>query len=250
MPTSGRPANAHLSDVGIGAPKLISVHIPKCAGTSFLKILGTQYGTGLLLDYDEVPLDPECLFQKDFTAWETTQKRALARDFTNVQAIHGHFWAGKYDEVLPGAPKITWLREPVRRVVSHYYYWKTKPSLPNSLHRLFVEKQCSLAEFIEFPIMQNAYTNTFLRGHVLNDFAFVGVCEFFAEDMQRLQRQLGWSEVTLPQENRTEHPEYSALQVDPALEHRIRQLNAADMDLYRTALDLRNKQSRRAVHFA
>ena len=226
------------------------MHIPKCAGTSFLKVLGAQYETGLVLDYDEIPLDPESLFQKSFSAWRIAQANLLKRDYADVQAVHGHFWAGKYDEALPGALKITWLRDPVRRVLSHYYYWKSKASLPNSLHRVFVEKQSSLAEFIEFPIMQNVYAKTFLRDHELCNFAFVGVCEFYAEDMQRLQHQLGWPEVALPRENRTEHPEYNALKIDAALEQRIRQLNTADMDLYRRALDLRSRQLRGAAHFA
>src|SRR5688572_23650392 len=195
-------------------PKLISVHLPKCAGTSFLKVLGVQYGSRLMLDYGEIPLDPESLFQKDFAAWADKQKPCLTQDFSRVSAVHGHFWAGKYDEALPGALRITFLRDPIRRLVSHYYYWKSKPSLPNSLHRAFVEKNASLLEFAEFPIMQNVYTKTFLRGYPLDRFAFVGICESLTDDIQRLRRQLGWPEVILPKANRTEHPDYKADSLD------------------------------------
>ena len=222
-------------------PKLISVHLPKCAGTSFLKVLGVQYGSRLMLDYDEIPLDPESLFQKDFPVWAEQQKSALTQDFSRVFAVHGHFWAGKYDQALPGALKITFLRDPIRRLVSHYYYWKSKPSLPNSLHRTFVEKNASLLEFAEFPIMQNVYTKTFLRGHTLDQFAFVGICENLAEDIQRLRRQLGWPEVVLPRANRTEHPEYKAHSLDQVVEAKLRKLNEADVDVYRTALERRER---------
>ena len=219
--------------------RLISVHLPKCAGTSFLKVLGVQYGSRLMLDYDEIPLDPESLFQKNFATWAQQQKSCLAQDFSRVSAVNGHFWAGKYDHALPGALKITFLRDPIRRLVSHYYYWRSKPSLPNSLHRTFVEKNASLLEFAEFPIMQNVYTKTFLRGYSLDQFAFVGICENLTEDIQRLRRKLGWPEVVLPKANRTEHPDYKADSLDRTVEIKLRKLNEADLDTYHAALERR-----------
>jgi len=132
----------------------------------------------------------------------------------------------------------------VLRLVSHYYYWRAKESLANSLHRLVHQNGFSLADFAELPIMQNVYTRTFLRNTAPDEFDFVGMHEHFEEDMAWLSDRLGWVRRIPPCENRTVHPEYAGREIDPALNDRIRQLNSDDLDLYARVLQLRAQRPR------
>ena len=124
--------------------ELISVHIPKCAGTSFSTVLRKTYGESLLGDQVDQPMDPERPFQKNFAAWKEEQDRKPAPP--GKRAIHGHFWAGKYDRQAPNAKRITWLRNPIKRLISHYFFWLSTPELPHSLHKHVIQNKLSLLE--------------------------------------------------------------------------------------------------------
>src|SRR6185503_7841164 len=116
-------------------------------------------------------------FQKNFAAWKEEQDCKPAP--AGARAIHGHFWAGKYDRQAPDARRITWLRHPIKRLLSHYYFWMSKPELPHSLHRYVVQNNLSLLEFAELPQARNLVHDTFLRGRSLDEFEFVGIQEHF-----------------------------------------------------------------------
>lgn len=220
--------------------ELVSVHIPKCAGKSFSTVLQGIYGESLMRDQRDQPLDPERPFQKDFAAWKAEQDRQAAPP--GARAIHGHFWAGKYDYQAPNATRIIWLRHPVQRLVSHYHYWKNIPLMPHSLHRLLREHNLSLLEFARLPVMQNIVRNTFLRDRTLDEFAFVGLQECFAEDLRWLTRRMKWKEQKVPRQNRTAYNGGGANTLDSATERQLRALNEADIELYNTALQLRARR--------
>ena len=220
--------------------ELISVHIPKCAGTSFATVLERIYGKALLGDQVDQPMDPERPFQKNFAAWKEEQDRKPAPP--GVRAIHGHFWAGKYDRQAPDARRITWLRHPIKRLVSHYYFWMSKPELPHSLHKYVVQNKLSLLEFAEIPQARNILHDTFLRGRSLEEFDFVGIQEHFAEDLDWLCRHMKWPKQQVPEERRTVHKDYKPDALDADTEKKLRALNEADLALYETALQLRARR--------
>src|SRR5687768_13905304 len=217
--------------------ELISVHIPKCAGTSFATVLERIYGKALLGDQVDQPMDPERPFQKNFAAWKEEQDRKPAPP--GVRAIHGHFWAGKYDRQAPDARRITWLRHPIKRLVSHYYFWMSKPELPHSLHKYVVQNKLSLLEFAEIPQARNILHDTFLRGRSLEEFDFVGIQEHFAEDLDWLCRHMKWAKQQVPEERRTVHKDYKPDALDADTEKKLRGLNEADLALYERALQMR-----------
>ena len=220
--------------------ELISVHVPKSAGTSFAHVLAQQYPDGLFMDYRHEPMHPHFL-GRDMDLWREEQALRAVELPARIRVIHGHFWAGKYDAIFPEAKKVTWLREPVRRLVSHYYYFKSKPSLPNPhpLHRKLHEKNLSLAEFARLPAMQNIMTTRWLRDTPLKAFDFVGVQEHFAEDLADLAGRLDWKAVTIPGANRTVHEDYNISKIDADTLKELESLNADDIRLYREALALR-----------
>jgi hypothetical protein len=220
--------------------ELISVHIPKCAGTSFSTVLGRVYGKALVGDQVDQPLDPERPFQKNFAAWKEEQDRKPAP--AGVRAIHGHFWAGKYDCQAPTATRITWLRHPIKRLLSHYYFWKSKPELPHSLHKLMLEKDLSLIEFAQLPLLQNVLHDTFLRGRQLEEFEFIGIQEHFREDLDWLVKHMKWRKQAMPEERRTVYQGYDPNNLDAETEKKLRALNEADLEMYETALQMRARR--------
>ena len=220
--------------------ELISVHIPKCAGTSFSTALRRVYGNSLLGDQVDQPMDPEMPFQKNFAAWKEEQDRKPAPP--GIRAIHGHFWAGKYERQAPHAKRITWLRHPIKRLLSHYYFWLSKPELPHSLHKYFIQNKLSLLEFAGLPQLRNLMQNLFLRDRSLDQFDFVGISEHFQEDLDSLCRQMNWSKQQMTQERPTVHKDYKPDAIDPETEKKLRALNEADFALYETGLQLRARR--------
>lgn len=222
--------------------ELVSIHVPKSAGTAFAHVLAQQYRSRFFMDYGPGPMHPDGLGQ-DMKTWRREQKRKAREMPPETRAVHGHFWAGKYDRIFPRAKKIVWLRDPVRRLVSHYYYFKSKPSLPHphGTHRKVHEENLSLIDFARLPEMHNFITRRWLRDVPLSDFDFVGIQEHFDEDVGLLAQKLGWNGVKIPKENRTQHPEYQREKLDAATLKEIEVLNGADVELYRQALALRGR---------
>lgn len=217
--------------------ELISVHVPKTAGTTFRRVLEQRFPAGALhLDYSEFVLDPLSAFQSRFAAWEADNAHRLRELPATVRCVHGHFWLGKYANHFPDARRIVWLRDPVARLVSHYFFWKTLSPTDHSLHRLMLEKKLSLHEFAELPGLRDIVTRVFLRGWALADCFFVGIQEHFAEDLERLRVLMGWPSTDAVRENRTASEGYGDFTLDAETKRHIRRLNEADVALYEEAL--------------
>jgi hypothetical protein len=107
--------------------KLISVHVPKSAGFSFQKHL---------VHLSEPPT-PHLLAQ-------------LRTNKTTV--IHGHFFLSRYRHVA-GLQRAMWFRDPVERLLSHYYYWQHAADMDHPNCRRLHEEGMSAAEFaaIDWP---------------------------------------------------------------------------------------------------
>ena len=75
---------------------LVSIHIPKTAGTSFGDLLKLEYGPRLMLDYgDWVGLNsPEAISHR--TRRKQEMMAQSAQIAANFECIHGHFIADKY----------------------------------------------------------------------------------------------------------------------------------------------------------
>lgn len=216
--------------------ELISIHIPKTAGTSFRNTLKQVYGDEKVARLDinrsskAVRLN-EVLF-------------TMPQLPSSVDVVHGHFSMEDLKERFSfndHTPMITWLRHPVERVISNYFYLckrlaeeldEEKKGL-NILSKL----QRSLIEYARDEISRNRISK-FLSGAHLADFAFVGIQEFYNTDLADLARLLDWPTVQAFQHNVTG----SKYQVDEATRKEIADLNSLDMELYNTALEMRRNR--------
>ena len=220
-----------------GGPEIIAVHIPKAAGESFRAVLESVYGEDdVELDLnDQVPDDAGSL-HRDFDAWNRETRAAVERRTSWRKVVTGHFPLWKYERFRGSAFTIVWLREPVARLISMYFYLRQKPRRDGGALARGATPVERLME-VEWP--SNPYTERFLRGYDLEDVDFVGIQEHFAEDVADLGGMLGWPPVDIPVSNRTTTPEYLSFRPSEELVRRIRAVNQADIELYERALELR-----------
>ncbi|MEO6364619.1 MAG: hypothetical protein ABIO38_01000 [Luteimonas sp.] len=219
-------------------PMLVSLHLPKTAGTSLRYAMRAHYGARLLEDYDAPPMQVS-RGRRELSAM-TAGLAAKQRLSDDVTAIHGHFLPLKYRIALRGkaARYATWLRDPVERVQSHYHYWcrdYAGDDHAQPLRNRVVAERWSLERFCLGPEMRNLY-GQYLWGFDRARFEFIGITERYDTDFTEFaQRYLGGdrtASVELPNPDR----DGERYVIDAGLRARIAQHHAADMALYEWAL--------------
>ena len=213
--------------------ELISIHIGKTAGTTFRAVLSHIYQEqNVLWDYPPYPYKPPAPLPE------------------NIRAIHGHVSVKKYQGFFPNAKRVVWLRHPLFRLISEYYFARLYKDKGNHLHRSLIEEELSFSEFVERPAAQNIMSG-YITGTSLEGFFFVGLQEFYASDLKELESMMGWEHQTVPMRNANPEPEYhtqvSRILEDVDLVQRVAELNSKDMALYEKALALRAKRTGNSV---
>lgn len=220
--------------------KLISVHVPKCAGTSFSEALKKAYGWNRIwFDNDDRPLDPASPMHLDPAGYRAGRPEVVEANTRGMDVVHGHFHPGKYACLGPDIPRITFLRHPVSRLISHYYFWLGSVRHGHTLHNYMLDNRLTVLEFAQLPLMRRLYTGVFFKDVDLARFDFVGACENLDADMAALGRLLGQTfEVERHNVTKTEGYEAQrrALLDDPAAMARLKDLLADDIRFYEAAL--------------
>lgn len=169
---------------------IISVHVPKTAGTSFAVWLESAFGSGQLVrDYADRPIDPQSEMNVDPAGF--LSRHGAARKLPNeTRIVHGHFWAKKYERI-ENAVRITFLRHPIERTISHYYFWLKLPPDGHSLHQRVLDERMGMLDFARLPQMRGCYRDYFFRDVNMADFDFIGDMSIFDEELGRLEALLG-----------------------------------------------------------
>jgi len=217
-------------------PELLSLHIPKTAGTSFRNILKTIYGKDAVVRFDILDHGIVRLNQEIFSSDK----------LPSAKVIHGHFVFKDISEQfeLPAdIKKITWVRHPVQRVVSNYLYLEARmKTLLNEEKReinILKKMQRTLLEYARDELNRNRQCK-FLEGITLDQFDFVGIIEDFETDLVHAANILGWPKIPIPI-----HQNKTPLKKPELPEHilnEIKALNSRDIELYQEALKLRGKK--------
>ena len=159
-------------------PLLISVHIPKTAGGSFRQTLMQHFKNRSCDDRGDLPLHRNTLSRYALVGRAWVQN--LSRGFDSCDCIHGHFLPLKY---LPLSRRrnlkfVCWIRDPVERLASHYFYWKRSyvPGRVPRLHKRMYEENWSLERFCLGPELRNVY-GLLLSGFDIERFSFIGITE-------------------------------------------------------------------------
>ncbi|HKK34980.1 MAG TPA: hypothetical protein VJ994_01655 [Paracoccaceae bacterium] len=239
---------------------LVSVHVPKTAGTSFRAALHGAFGAGLRLDYHHERaaarlhakgVDPVDLHRRwlDLGPARATAKYFAGPAFagSRVACIHGHFPAVKYlPAVLHRRVRfITWLRHPFRRMVSNYRFWhaQDRSKVVDPFVHHVLDDGWSLGRFCLSPSLRN-YQSAFFKGFPMSRLAFVGVVEHYDSDLRWLAesvlgRDLGSVRLN---ETRGDAGMDEAGELDD-LQRRFEAYHDLDMAFYRRALALRARRT-------
>ncbi len=222
---------------------IISLHLPKTAGSSFASSLSDHFGEKFHKDYSDLPLH-----HSNFNR----NSHAILQGFKNysldeIQCIHGHFLPLKY-RFYRGEKRyfITWMREPTERLASQYYYMKRhytpEKAKTQPLLKKMIDESWSLERFCLGNEFKNTYTK-FLWGFPLTSFAFIGIVEHYEADLGDFSSLFLKTKLKYSQENVNPRPKkQSYFKDNNNLRNKILQFHAKDMELYKNALLLRQER--------
>lgn len=218
---------------------LISIHVPKTAGTNFTRTLETIYEGRVHLDYGT---------ENDLVAVRTPAPEIAADPAgvaRRIAVIHGHFHFPKYARVFPDAPVLATLRHPVARIVSQYRHVALHGDPASRQHRKVMSGEVDVVRFSAYPFVGNAQA-IFLEGLGVEGLAHAIIQEHFAATVERFCEAVDFDPKDARIQRYLAEPinsrenvawETDAIPVDPACFPEIERNCARDLELYRRAVD-------------
>lgn len=218
---------------------LLFLHIPKTAGKTLVGILRREYGAKRVFEaYSSPPtirLDEYCGLPPDEKA--------------RYRAVTGHFSMG-FDRCVPGPfAYVTFLRDPVARVLSTYAYIRRRAS--HVSHALLAGPDMTIERVMterRMPMLDNGQTRALsgmeppygecdeamLEAAIANledRMAVVGLTERFDESLLMMRRKLGWR-VGLYSRQNVAPRKNSPVDLSASTLDSIRRYNQLDLRLY------------------
>lgn len=212
--------------------ELISIHIPKTGGTSFRNTLQDIYGKeavqlcyGHKKEGSKIKINPES------------------------RVLHGHISIREYDQLvenyptISSVPLITWVRNPIERVISNYYYYLDAVSSylePSKEKYPGLQKRItrSLLEFARQPVNRNVQSRHIkIEWMKSKQLRFIGIMEQYDEDLNEMKEIFGWDTPRSYKHNETKNK----YEVAPDIRSKIESLNGLDLELFHLTVSLREK---------
>jgi len=220
---------------------IISVHVPKTAGTSFGHSLKDHFGNSLVLKYGERLFNTPRIFRNQNALQAAIDN--VQKDFTGIRCIHGHFLPVQYLLLcsLREVSFVTWMRHPVDRLISDYFHTLRNYSTdaPPFQSRVLTEKW-SLGKYCLCEELRNVY-HQFFWGFPLEYFDFIGITGHYQADFFYFCNRYLSPDIRIYRENVTnKNPGIPLL--DDSLRKEIEQFHQKDMDLYHRAIEMRNRR--------
>lgn len=209
----------------VPAHDIIFVHIPKTGGTSFRKsLMAAQPCDYNLLDYGLEAKETSAIIRETVYRPDRISIRERIGPSKSI-FISGHFKLSKYDQELPDAFRLAFVRYPVSQVVSHYRHFVSRLGYAGTL-----------AEFCKTPLFQNIQSQ-YIGVSAIDRFDFIGVLEWFSIDIVTLSARLGASMPPLHLNKLgAPAPLLTAQEIDM-----IESCNAEDMALFAAVVARRSK---------
>lgn len=191
---------------------LISIHVPKCGGTSFLSVLKAWFGKRLYVHYFDEK-------RGKMPEKKSLRSGLLKRKFKKGICIHGHFNKKRGFGIKDYYPEvdqfITILRHPLELALSNYFYIKKQGSyryrdgeiidgknrFKDANDYLRIHRSFLLYHF-PFDVTMENYVEILDRY-----FIYVGILEDLQTSVNMLARKLGFSSISIGRQNVSEHDE-------------------------------------------
>lgn len=215
----------------MNSEKLIFLHIPKTAGTS-LRSLITQTYPG-----------EECLFL--YSQFEPHVLAAIQQALPKAKVLYGHVCYGVHQTLGISGRYVTFLRNPIERVISYYSHNAREPGMA---WYATIQKGMSLQEMVEQEVTfeTNNHITRILTGYaptqMLDDeavlaqaianlerhFCFVGLSEHLEVGVQTLKTAFAWQISEIPRLVMNPQP----MTIDAATLATLEKYNRLDLLLY------------------
>jgi hypothetical protein len=232
---------------------IISLHTPKTAGLSFKKVLKDHFKEKLIEEYIDLPLI-HSLEDRKKSAFKSrllfNLYRRLNFERKGYQCIHGHFLPYKFTG--PAAidiQYITWLRDPLERMCSHYYYWLRtyREGISPALQTRIIKENWTLEEFCLSSEMRNVYQQYLWRFPV-EKFNFIGITDYFNEDIKYFSKYfLGNKQPDLPYINANPERKTEFYDMGSEMIAKIRKFHSRDYEIYEHALQKREQRIKNLI---
>ncbi len=221
--------------------KILFEHVPKCGGTTVVNYLKSQYSNDKIFNVNELSLRESIDYFKSLP-----KKERYSYDL-----IYGHGAHKLKDYVHPKTIKFTILRNPIDRIISHYYYVLRTPK--HYLYNKVITKEMSLMDYVSSNIsdeLQNSCVQRFsgmtLREiekdpdksieeayNVLkNEYSVVGILENFNQTMELVAKKAFFNKKFEVEElnKTTDRPKKK--EIDELTLKTIKKINSLDIKLY------------------
>ncbi len=226
---------------------LVFVHMPKTGGSTLQRIVDRQFRGRMMFTVEG---DSAGTVQASLARLESMDPAARR----GIACLKGHIAFGVHRFFEQPVRYTTMVRDPVDRVVSHYFFTRSTPR--HWLHRKVVEERLSLEDYVHLRMregMANYYTRVLsglvnwedltravadlstdalarARANLEAHFSVVGLTERFDESILLMKEAYGWGSVHYVKDNVT-----PGKPLDPVTDRErevILDYNALDVELY------------------
>jgi hypothetical protein len=218
---------------------LIFVHIPKTAGTSFKSLLNKVYTPSetIVIDSSSWYKDTNYSLLSNRSCLPGAQQ---IQPSSSIKYIVGHFNADHFINLYPNANYITWVRDPIQRLLSNYNYY-----LRGGVYYGQMSTEKRAYDILDFETYSTHKLNTNTMCQQLNipltKFKFIGIVERYDEEIERFKKLLGlnfindynYANVNPEKKNVKESYELTETQ-----KQKLMMLHADDYKLYNDCLKL------------
>lgn len=236
------------------------LHIPKAGGCTIHDIILQNYRKSKTYSYHVYNIPK-------------SQSDLESKKYTNLDIAKGHFSFGFHEHFKDSDYQyFTFLRDPVKRIISHYFY--AKRTKGHYLYDIINNDNISLEEYVSTdvcPEIENAQSKQ-IAGLYINDnfgyadrvekkdipneellkkainnienhFAFVGIMEHFDKSVSHMQKQLNLKPVNCFYIKRNVNTSKPKLEISDNIIKTIKERNACDIELYNFYLKQLEKEA-------
>lgn len=191
----------------------VFLHIQKTAGTTIVELARSAYGS--IMSHDDYL---KGINHCPLTGELRVDEKAL-HDFHNIPFLSGHFGYGFAKRYMPGRYSFTFLRDPIERILSFYYFCKRGDPKKFALYKL--SQQMTLNEFLQRGLVDPEVKNFIWNNQVwqlaggfgdldtgplssfegiellelaskhIDEFSYIGFAETFEADRDIILKDLG-----------------------------------------------------------